>query len=253
MKIDQHRYFPERLTTANVDCFVHQTGIVAALRRVAPQFRGRLLDVGCGNRPYREFLQENAPNVVEYVGLDIGGGRYREPDVRWDGVRMPLQDEVFDCALLTEVLEHCPDPAQTLQELYRVLKAEASVLATVPFIYPLHDIPYDEYRYTPFALRRLFESNGFADVEIVAFGGWDAALAQMLGLWVRRRPMPKWKRLLLGFIVRPIMRGLIKRDVIPEQFFESYMISGCAVFARKPPRVTPSGVVTGTEESRRSE
>lgn len=253
MGVDSNRYFSKRLTMANVDCFVHQTGIVAALRRVIPQLRGRLLDVGCGNQPYREFLHTHAPDITEYVGLDIDGGRYEQPNVRWDGKTMPFHGGEFHCALLTEVLEHCPEPNQTLLELHRVLSPGAYVLATVPFIWPLHYIPHDEYRYTPFALRRLFDDSGFVDVEITAFGGWDAALAQMLGLWLRRRPMPKWKRSILGRCMRPLLSRLIKHDVAPKQFFESYMISGCSILARKPSREATNDTPLGSDEAGRLE
>jgi len=74
-----------------------------------------------------------------------------------------------------------------MKEIWRVLKPGGILFFTVPFLWNLHEIPYDEYRYTPFALKRHLTQSGFNEIEIKAMGGWDAALAQMLGLWVRRR------------------------------------------------------------------
>jgi len=90
-------------------------------------------------------------------------------------------------SIATEVFEHCPDPEIVMKEIWRVLKLGGILFFTVPFLWNLHETPYDEYRYTPFALKRHLTQSGFTEIEIKAMGGWDAALAQMLGLWVRRR------------------------------------------------------------------
>ena len=41
---------------------------VEQLRAVAPRARGRLLDVGCGSKPYEAIFR---PYVSEYVGLEL--------------------------------------------------------------------------------------------------------------------------------------------------------------------------------------
>ena len=76
-------------------------------------------------------------------------------------VSIELEDESVDCVLLTEVLEHCPEPRIVLAEVYRVLRRPGLVFMTVPFLWPLHEVPFDEVRYTPFCLRRHFEQAGF--------------------------------------------------------------------------------------------
>ena len=146
---------------------------------------------------------------------------------------MPFADDEFDSAMATEVLEHCPDPSATLTEIHRVLKDRATLFLTVPFVWPLHDCPNDEYRYTPWALERHLRNAGFASVELTALGGWDASLAQMLGLWARRRPMTARKRNVISWLVKPIMAYLLRRDFRPATFGESTMISGLAGTAVK--------------------
>ncbi len=56
---------------------------------------------------------------------------------------MPFEDNVFDCAMATEVLEHCAYPEVTLFEVSRVLKKDGLFFFTVPFVWPLHDCPFD--------------------------------------------------------------------------------------------------------------
>jgi hypothetical protein len=104
----------------------------------------------------------------------------------------------------------------------------------VPFLWPLHDVPYDEYRYTPFSLERHLRNVGFDDIAIGAHGGWDASLAQMIALWVRRRPMPARRRAVLQRLAGPIVRRLMALDRPPSDFMTAPMVNGLYGFARKP-------------------
>ena len=147
---------------------------------------------------------------------------------------MPFMDASFNCAFGTEVLEHCPEPEVVLKEIYRVLKPGGVFFFTVPFLWNLHEVPHDEYRYTPFSIERHMRNSGFTNVTIKATGGWHASMAQMLGLWVRRSPMSSKKRQILSVILKPVIAYLIKIDK-PEtvQFKEGQMITGLYGLVRK--------------------
>lgn len=221
----------------NLDRYYMRKSIFKALQDVCGLFKGRLLDIGCGKMPYRSYIFENS-EIEHYVGLDIENAKvYDEklkPDVSWDGVKMPFEDESFDCAFGTEVLEHCPEPEIVLKEVFRVLKTNGMFFFTVPFIWNLHEVPYDEYRYTPFSLERHFKNAGFSNIQIRATGGWHAAMAQMLGLWVKRSPMSKKKRKILSIILKPIIQKLIKMDKPNSiKFKEGQMISGLSGIVKK--------------------
>ena len=137
--------------------------ILKAVQDALPLFHGTILDVGCGEMPYRDLLLEAPSRATRYIGLDIPGNTYSrcKPDVRWNGAVIPLRDASVESALATQVLEHCPEPLRTLSEIHRVLKPGGVLLITVPFLWPIHDPPYDEYRYTPFSLERLLCEAGF--------------------------------------------------------------------------------------------
>jgi SAM-dependent methyltransferase len=199
-------------------------------------FNGTLIDIGCGKMPYREYLLENS-NIINYIGLDIKTAKVYDtnisPDYTWDGIKMPFENNQYDCAIATEVLEHCPDPKVILKETYRILKPGAPFIFTVPFLWPLHEVPHDEYRYTPFALNRILDECGFKKIEIKALGGWNASLAQMLALWVRRSKMSKYSRFLLSRMLFPVYYFLIKTDKCPSEFKERTMITGLCGIAYK--------------------
>jgi len=215
---DHNPYLNPKLTGNYLDRYCVHSSILSALEQAIPRFTGKFLDVGCGRMPYRDLIL-NASEIEEYVGLDLDDNAYADheaPDANWDGKTIPFGDEQFGSAMATEVLEHCPNPQKVIDEVYRVLTKGGVFFFTVPFLWPLHNMPYDEYRYTPFALQRIFETAGFRQIEIVPLGGWDASLAQMLGLWVNRRPLSRPQRLLLRGVVRPAIKFLLSRDQKPD-------------------------------------
>jgi SAM-dependent methyltransferase len=224
-------------TINNLDRYFIRTSIIKAINSSLLHFKGELLDVGCGKMPYKKYLLENS-NVNNYSGLDIENALEYDadikPDFTWDGIQMPFEDEQFETAFGTEVLEHCPSPEVILKEVSRILKPGGVFFFTVPFLWPLHEVPHDEYRYTPFALRRLLEETGFQDIEIKATGGWHASMAQMLGLWVTRAPMNTRKRKWLSAILKPLIKYLIKMDRFNDKgFHESQMITSLYGIAKK--------------------
>lgn len=229
-----HDYVNPVLSISTMDSFLVRRSILNALLSHRDQFQGVLLDIGCGHKPYQSLLLTPPSQVTKYIGLDIPSDIYHSSDVYWDGRTMPIAGDSVDCAMVTEVLEHCADPEVLLRAAWKALKPGGHLLFTVPFIWPLHDVPYDEYRYTPFALMRHLNNAGFAEVNLRALGGWDASLAELIGLWVRHRPMTVSKRILLSGLALPVIKYLIGRDRPPESFGEWTMITGVWGTATKP-------------------
>jgi SAM-dependent methyltransferase len=119
---------------------------------------GNILDLGCGQSPYRHLLDPGA----NYLGMDFEGAEnfeYKDqPDVTYfDGKHLPLPDASVDHVLCTEVLEHSPEPAALVQEVLRVMKPGATGLFSIPWSARYHYIPYDYFRYTPSMLKLLFK------------------------------------------------------------------------------------------------
>lgn len=226
-------------TPQRLDVYLSRRTILDGLKAQLTSFHGIFLDIGCGRMPYRSLLLSPPSRVEKYIGLDLAGGAYEQfgPfDLEWDGRTMPLADNSIDCAMATEVLEQCPDPELVLEEAARVLKPGGLLFVTVPYLWPVHDPPNDQHRLTPFALERLLRLSGFTDVKLEIGGGWDASLAQMLALWVRRRPMHPRLRRVLTAIFRPFVMFLIQKDRpprYPQDFESTVMITAVIGTARK--------------------
>ncbi len=112
------------------------------------QSRKLTLDIGCSNSPYAKYF----PNRV---GLDIHTGQ--GVDIVADAHQLPFKDEKFDNVLCTEVLEHLHSPHLAISEMKRVLKLGGKLILSTRFIFPLHDVPNDYYRYTKYGLKYLFK------------------------------------------------------------------------------------------------
>ena len=217
--------------------FTARTAILESVKDAAKSFRGKVLDVGCGFQPYRNIIESN-PHVYEYIGMDLENSELyaiSEPDLKWNGRRIALEDESVDCVMATEFLEHYSEPEKVLAEILRVMKSDGRFFATVPFIWNLHEIPHDEYRFTPYSLTRHLANAGFKDVEVKALGGWNLSLAQMIGLWISFSKMRNLTRRILRVVLFPVYYSLIKTDRKPVEFdgVENSMFSGLSVTATK--------------------
>jgi SAM-dependent methyltransferase len=158
--IEKQRFQPNILSIALNRSFIGRYFIYRAIAKYASQASGRMLDFGCGAKPYRDLFK-----IENYVGVDIEVSGHdhqqEEIDVFYDGSRLPFVDASFDFVLSSEVLEHVFNLPEILIEIHRVLVSGGSLLLTVPFAYPEHEVPYDFARYTRFGMKALLERHGF--------------------------------------------------------------------------------------------
>jgi SAM-dependent methyltransferase len=162
-----------------------------SLRAVAPRARGRLLDVGCGEKPYESWF---SPYVSAYVGIEHMGtfaataaGARSRADVVYGGGTLPFRDGAFDTVLSVQVLEHTPRPAALVAEMSRVLAPDGLLILTAPFQFRLHEEPHDYFRYSPHGLRQLCEDAGLEMIESQPQGSLWSVLGHKLNTYLAFR------------------------------------------------------------------
>ncbi len=132
---------------------------------------GLLLDLGCGHVPFYGMYKDL---VTDCICVDWENSMHKNQFLDHSAdlnQALPLESEVFDTIICTDVLEHIYKPHQLIAEMARVSKKDGKLIIGVPFYYWLHETPFDYYRYTEFALRQMIEDQGFKVISIDAYGG----------------------------------------------------------------------------------
>lgn len=164
--------------------------------------KGRLLDAGCGTKPYLRLFSEL---VEDWVGLDaraVGDvmGYIEENDI---------PDEEFDTVLCTNVVHLCPDPQIAVAELARMVKPGGHVIVTFPCL-----SSGGRYSFTPDCARELVERAGLKVIDHQTVGGLFADEFEAFLAWGRYSvAIPKE---LHGFIQHldrtyPLMSAVVAR------------------------------------------
>jgi SAM-dependent methyltransferase len=143
---------------------------------IARYAKGKVLDIGCGNKPYEVLFAETANR---YIGCDIIQSSDNVVDFLCPANDLCFDKETFDTVFSTQTLEHVADHQGMVAEAYRVLKPQGYAIFTVPFSWELHEEPYDFFRVSKYGLKYLFEKHGFEIVEIKSNGGKWAAISQL--------------------------------------------------------------------------
>jgi SAM-dependent methyltransferase len=124
-----------------------------ALVPLLGELSGRIVDLGAGRVPFYEVY---ASRVTEAICVDwsnsLHGVVHADIIANMDRV-LPFASCSFDGAVMSSVLEHLSDPAAALRETARILRPGGKLVLEVPFLYWLHEEPYDFGRYTEHWLR----------------------------------------------------------------------------------------------------
>ena len=182
----------------------------------------KVLNVGAGG-DMEDLLKSNFKNV-QSIDIDTK----REPDHVIDICdlnqlkKLPFTPQLI-CVF--EVLEHTTNPIAAINNLYEIIDKDSYVMLSCPFIFHIHDEPYDFFRFTKYGLEYLFKD--FSEVEILSRNGW---LETILVLFVRLRLEKSLTGKLIGnlfilvyFLLTPIT-FLLQRKIQSDKMTTGYFL-----------------------------
>lgn len=129
----------------------------------------KLLDVGAGECKYKKHFKK-----LVYKSQDVKQNTYKTID---------YVGEVkgkYDYILCTQVLEHVKKPEEMFQEFKRLLKPGGKLFLSTNFIYQIHMVPDDYWRFTEYGLKHLGKIAGFKIEKLEQQGGIFQVLAYLL-------------------------------------------------------------------------
>jgi len=172
-----------------------------------------------------EYSRENH-FTVQFFDID----ETKSPDIVGDICDYNFEhSNVFDCVVMSAVLEHLHSPHLAIYNIHKALKPNGKLVITVPFIFPIHSRPYDYYRYTKYGLHFLLKK--FQKVQVEERNSWSEAINVLFVRLVMENS--KAARIsapiiiLFVFTMTPI--AILMAKIIPSDF----LTTGYVVTARK--------------------
>lgn len=202
--------------------YLHYSNLFRSIRYAVEKYaEGKVLDIGCGNKPYKAFFNEK---VTEYIGCDLAQTELKTVDLICNATTIPLPGESVDTIFCTQVMEHIFDHKGLLTEANRLLKKGGIIILSVPLYWPEHAVPFDFFRFTKYGMSELLKICNFTTREIIENGGsWATsgqALVHSFQLSKRRSLFFRGIRFIFFklrfiWIVNFIFKWLDKKDPLP--------------------------------------
>jgi len=99
-------------------------------------------------------------------------------DVAGSATTLPFLSASFDAVLATEVLEHIYEPWIAVEEMRRVLRDGGTAVLSTPFVWKIHRVPRDYWRFTDDSLTEMFRH--FGQCEVIPVNGAREVLMHVL-------------------------------------------------------------------------
>jgi SAM-dependent methyltransferase len=108
-----------------------------------------VLELGAGNKSYKTNFKHAKVITTDLIDSN-------KIDEIADITNLKYDPNTFDLIICNNVFEHLSDPIKGASEVYRCLKKDGELFLVVPFLFPLHDEPFDFFRYSSEGLKVLF-------------------------------------------------------------------------------------------------
>ncbi len=148
-------------------------------------------------------VQENFVNLrpifpgKKYVGCDMRNGPGVDIVLNLHDINIP--SESISTVIALDTLEHVEYPYKAMEEIHRILKPKGTVIISSVMNFPIHDYPYDYWRFTPEAFRSILKP---FNESFVGFAGNKAFPHTVIGIGFKGNRPPldefikeyeKWK------------------------------------------------------------
>lgn len=179
--------------------FILNTLLVSRRKRIEKIVNtGSILDIGCGRGSFLHEMRLNGWRVAGTEFNDETASYAREGFGINISADLAFKEDSFDVITINHVLEHIPDPDQTIKKCYGLLKKEGLLVIAVPNLDSIQavagrgdwlhlDVPYHLVHFSEKGLRKLLERNRYRIIKTRRFDaehnpfGWLQTLLNLSG------------------------------------------------------------------------
>lgn len=197
---------------------------------------GKILDVGAGEMPFKNLAVKlgfdyRSHDFEKYSGNSESPGLQNKDwlnsghDLVCDIMEIP--EDSYELIIITEVLEHVPDPAAAMAKISKLLAPDGKILITVPFSSRMHQSPFwFSSGLSPFWFFHHAKLNELEVSDCILLGNFYDVMIQEVKLFFG--PMGYWK-INLGEFTTYFLRKL--RKILEPRISTALLDSGSlAVF-----------------------
>jgi SAM-dependent methyltransferase len=181
--------------------------------RTSNLMSGIVVDLGCGEKPFKGEIKKLSK---KYFGVEwpLTVHNKEEIDIYSNiSKALPFKSDSVDTIVSFQVMEHLPEPFVFLKECRRILCKNGKIILTTPFMWGVHEAPYDYYRYTQYGLKYLLEKSGFRNINVLPNTGFWVMAGLRLNYHLNQRKI-KMIRPFLGMLFRVIQKLALYLDRI---------------------------------------
>lgn len=200
-----NRLYPKRYART----YWHLTSLRVTFESILKDFNNKfdkVLDFGCGNKPYKELFKDISNS---FIGADIEGNESADIIINMNGT-LPSPDKSFDCVLSSQVLEHVENPKLYLDESFRVLKDNGTLILSTHGFWQYHPDPTDYWRWTSAGLKKIIAEAGFTIENIYSIQSFPTISLQ-LWLDATLHKVPSYFKRFYSLIFQLVMEMIDKR------------------------------------------
>lgn len=227
-RIFTEQYKPTIISLLFNPFFIIRKGIYRGIEKKANIVSGRVLDFGCGSKPYKSLF-----NYDQYIWIDIEiswhkhdasgiGQNTSDVDVYYDWRKIPFEDNSFDAIFSSETFEHIFNLPEILLELNRVLIKDWVMLITIPFVWEEHEIPFDFWRYSRYGIEDVLAKAWFTVTSIDATTNYVETIFQLTTNYLLHTLFSKYEilnLLMLLLVICPInILGVLLGKLLPKNY-----------------------------------
>ena len=182
--------------------YFNRKAIYTGIKKHSARFKGKLLDFGCGSKPYEHLF-----TVDSYIGIDLEVNEghnipKHKVDVFYNGDKLPFSENSFDSIYASEVFEHVFNLEEILNDINRVHKPGGLLLITMPFVWREHEMPNDFGRYTSAGIKHIMKKCNYNIIAHEKAPGYFLSVVQLFSAYVYHSVLPK--SITLKFILSPV-------------------------------------------------